>query len=1208
MSIWRSPVFYFGILLVLVVAAALAAPHVVPWNNYRGQLETTGQKLTGREVSIAGPIAVKLFPWPQLLAHDVAIGNPTGFTEGVFVRADTVRVRLALAGLFSGSLDVESVDVEKPVVNLQRNASGDVNWIFAPTEQVTGQGLLKRVKLDQITVSNGLVSFDDLRNARSLVFTGLNSTLSAQSILGPWRLGGDVKFKDVPMGLVVTTSAKEDGQPLKFTVKLLPKDESYPMASTEGAWDGKAFKGTMRIDPQEKSGEKTSAEGLLKPLSFQAKVDVTAERASLLDIRIAPFDRKDSGTLIEGAAVAEFGTQTQMRVDLKAPRVNLDSLLSSAALQQWRDGGLLQVANTVMAALPAKLETDYSLQVNTLTSGGQALNDVRLAGKVQREAIRINNFSAELPGRSVGAFDGVIFPGAEGSQVAGKFTFESADTRSFVTWLSPQWRTAIEKHWTGSRGHFVVEAGGLDWSTKRFALDNLLFKLDESPGRASYVSASDKVLASTLSIDTEYFDVDNFVANGLSIVRDGGLQSLASVLAQDVEDGGANNRYMFRATKLLLNGVTADEVALDVAAQSGGIDIKLLDIGSVRGARLRGGGKLVDSGNGPEGNLDFHLQAQDPQGFMRLTGLEYGDATWTQALGATSVDATVGVVPQKNGPEIKVVARGVSGAINGELVLSARDIAAGAGINLLVSGGLNSSNGAALTKLIGFEADADAGKGDIAFEFSGSTDKGYVFSTTWMLFGAAAQLIGTADITKPFYGLAAKLNLKAEQGEKALRALGLPIAMDGQQPLEVSAVVAAKDTGLSLIDIKGKVAGRGFSGDAVVSSEPFLTADIKADSLNVNEALALAFAPWRGRLANVADDFADPSATPLQGEVFVHPEIFNTGAGADVAEVVAGFGFEKTRRQLSINAAGDQGLKLDVTLANEGDSRSLKGQVRWPIDLATVLKTGSGAVLGRGDLVLDGDFVAVGRSPAAALQALEGKGNYALTGFAFPEITLQGFAQSVLAARTPDELSASLVRLESPPGTIIGQRIGTVAVTNGEMVFSAFSPEFAGVTVAVEPRVDLVAGQVKLATSIALTERADLPAVVVGYAGSSGNVAVRNATSALAAKLGYDLLSKEMAELERLQKEQEALAVKEEAQRKDDEKRFAEYQATRVELREQARVRRFAARLRDVRAAELSGLVTQALKAGPAVGKAEIAKHARRLAVVRGIRAGVPQP
>ena len=39
MKVWKSPVFYFGIVLVLVVLSAMLAPFVVDWGSYRAELE-----------------------------------------------------------------------------------------------------------------------------------------------------------------------------------------------------------------------------------------------------------------------------------------------------------------------------------------------------------------------------------------------------------------------------------------------------------------------------------------------------------------------------------------------------------------------------------------------------------------------------------------------------------------------------------------------------------------------------------------------------------------------------------------------------------------------------------------------------------------------------------------------------------------------------------------------------------------------------------------------------------------------------------------------------------------------------------------------------------------------------------------------------------------------------------------------------------------
>ncbi len=857
MSIWKSPVFYFGVVLLLLVMAALAAPYVVPWNNYRGELETFGRKLTGREVSIGGDIAVKLFPWPQLQARDVAIGNQKGFSEGAFIRADEVRVRLALGGLLNGSLDVESVEIEKPSVNLQRNATGDVNWFFDPQEKVTGQGLLSRVKLDQILVRGGLVSFDDLRNGNSTLVTALDATLSAQSILGPWRMQGKAKWNDIASNISVVTSQKEVGQPLKFTTKFAPVDLIYPQASLEGSWDGTAFKGAVRIDAQELKGEKLSAEGAFKPLAMQALVEASEERLSLLKIRIAPADKKDSGSLIEGDAVVDFGTQSVARIDLKSPRINMDTLVGAGAMQQWRDGGFLSVGNVLLSNMPAKLIADYRLNVSTLTSGGQALNDVRLSGSLQKEALRVLEFTAELPGRSVGVFDGIMFPGTTSAQLGGKFRFESADSRAFLSWFKPQWKDALAKHWTGSRGRLEVQSGTLDWTEDRLALNDIAYRFDGTDGTASITSGFGATGDVDVKIAAKQLDVDSLVPNGWSLIRDGGLPTLVATVGGSEDGANGALRLAVKIGSVLLNGVAAENIALNVVSNAKRFEITTLDIGNVGGARLQGGGTLLDEGNGPEGVLNFKLAAQDPRGFLRLAGLEYGAGNWTEALGVTQFDAKVTAVPQKSGPEVEVVVRGSSGALNAELVATARALEKGSNMSLAASGGLSSADSAALAKLVGVVPSGVVGAGDVTFEFNGSVNDGFVVSSRLKALDTVAVFEGTAKVLQPFLGVSGRLNVQADDGQALLRATGVPIVTAAGQALDGSAVVAAKDGGLSFIDIEGHAAGRRFAGGIDVSADKRVMADIETDSIDVRDVVSLAFLPWEGRVDDAGASFAD---------------------------------------------------------------------------------------------------------------------------------------------------------------------------------------------------------------------------------------------------------------------------------------------------------------------------------------------------------------
>ena len=137
--------------------------------------------------------------------------------------------------------------------------------------------------------------------------------------------------------------------------------------------------------------------------------------------------------------------------------------------------------------------------------------------------------------------------------------------------------------------------------------------------------------------------------------------------------------------------------------------------------------------------MKFDLQAQDPRGFLRLAGLVSGDGLWTEALGQTSIQATVKALPQKSGPELEVVARGSSGPLNMEIVATAREIEKLQGAMLAASGGLNSADSSALARLFGIQDARATGAGDVAFEFKGSMREGFVFSTSVKALDAVAN-------------------------------------------------------------------------------------------------------------------------------------------------------------------------------------------------------------------------------------------------------------------------------------------------------------------------------------------------------------------------------------------------------------------------------------------------------------------------------------
>ncbi len=258
MSIWKSPVFYFGLLLLIAVGGALAAPFIVDWNRYKTDLQSYGERLTGRAVEIKGPVSVRLFPFPRLQADNVVVANSDMPGGDAFITADQLVVRMALDGLFAGELRVEEIIVEKPVVALERGRNGEGNWTLEPQEELRKSGLLDKVRLDKIIVHDGTFLFVDRGKNAEMSIREFNGTFSAPNIQGPWRAAGRGSVASQIVDLQFTTSSYVKGQPLRAGFKILPTNPSLPVFSFDGQiaedgnnWQSQAGSGCGRPRQEE---------------------------------------------------------------------------------------------------------------------------------------------------------------------------------------------------------------------------------------------------------------------------------------------------------------------------------------------------------------------------------------------------------------------------------------------------------------------------------------------------------------------------------------------------------------------------------------------------------------------------------------------------------------------------------------------------------------------------------------------------------------------------------------------------------------------------------------------------------------------------------------------------------------------------------------------------------------------------------------------
>ena len=115
------------VLLVLVVVAALAAPYLLDVNRYRGRIQSELEQRMGRPVSL-GEMRLSVLPLAFRVNNPI-IGEDKNFDSGKpFAQAEELRVSAQLWPLLHGEIEVNSLELKRPRIELIRSRQGVWNF------------------------------------------------------------------------------------------------------------------------------------------------------------------------------------------------------------------------------------------------------------------------------------------------------------------------------------------------------------------------------------------------------------------------------------------------------------------------------------------------------------------------------------------------------------------------------------------------------------------------------------------------------------------------------------------------------------------------------------------------------------------------------------------------------------------------------------------------------------------------------------------------------------------------------------------------------------------------------------------------------------------------------------------------------------------------------------------------------------------------
>lgn len=1205
MSIWKSPVFYFGVALFLAVAAALLAPFVVDWNVYKPQLEAYGQRLSGRQVKIDGNIEIRLFPIPRLEADDVRLFNEDS-GDTVLAASDKIVVEVTLGGLLNGSLDVQAISFDAPVVNFIRRANGELNFLLAPDEDLQKSSLLKNVKLERITVKNGTLVIRDETRSFERAINNFDAVMSAQAVQGPWRLEGSGIQGGRAIGFNLSTGVYDAAQPFRFGLKVSPRDSALPQFFVEASLDKGKMTGGVKAEAVPREGAKASKENTFSNLTMTAKLDADFNRVKLKDVKIIPRDVKDGTTLVEGEITAEFGENVRVNSNLEAPRINLSGVTSTDGASGIDVAYLMATIDGFMKGVPENWQITTQTKITNLTLKDGALEDIEFVAETDQNALRIRRFAGRTPGRSRFLFDGLAFPAtAATTDLAGTLAFESSDLRAFSQWWKPDAAPSLAKYWTGGRGRIKGEAE-LKWSQGRVELEKLRYELDGIQGTAEIAYQAVGEGSSALSVAMPVLDLDSYL---VSASDPKARLNWIDVFREFSGEGRKSERQLtLNAGRLTLNGVAMQAVDIDLVTGPSGLIIKRFDVNSIAGASMKAEGQVMTSANGPQGGVEVSVSAQDLAGFIRFAGLPEPPPAALAALGPTKLRAFVDIQPGEIGTTASLIVEGDAARMSlrgtGKAILPPLEQTARIEGDLI----LNSEDGAQFLQWFGWNGEASAAPGKFALKFNGDTDKGLKTDATLSLFGTEIAMTGLTSVspdTKPEF--AGDVTVETADASQLARGLGVP--WQQAVPLKLKLNKARDESDQHQVKFSGTLGAEPVEGLVTLNKAGEMKADVALPPSKMADIFAPLLFAWNGSPPTLASRFAEIGSAQSTLEFWLRPKALELAPGWIVKEAAIGFKRESNRVNLVLRAKTNDHRPVKFEFSSSPGKDGLAHKFTWelPVPLG-LLFASNGETVVSGDVHASGIAEGRGDNLQTLLGNLGGNGAFGISTVKLGKIDVTGFVTGISTATAQEQVSTALSKLEEGAGSEVPETTGPLTLENGVINLIGLPAQFADAQAKLSLSADLSLQTVEARLAINLAKPTGAPVVEVNQSGGFGDVTRVVKSGALASLLGYDLLSRDMAELEKVQQEQERIAREEAEQVERDNAKFEAYQEQKAEIRLRQRELRVFASERTRRAKVLQEQLGAVFAEAAALRRPELARRNRELQVFRTTANGKASP
>lgn len=412
-------IWLLGGVVMLGVAAMFALPFLVDVNRYRPLIQDQIKTKLGRDV-VLGPMDLQVFPLTVRVQNFSIAEDPKFATGKPFASAKELRVHLGLFALLSGNVEVSSLLLESPKVEVVRDKAGV--WNFSSLGSGDSKSDSAGPSIARLAIADGTVGYFDALEPKPVrtQYDHLDVTLTDYAPGKKYGLEATVHLpgKDDP---VIHWAGSGQGKSVEGRVKFervtLAALRQFTGDPTLDEMDG-VLTGAMDVA----YGDSAAAKGTMEvaglrvrksQLDFPLKLDVDATHATAAKrTEVRKLD-----VLIGGTRFAVAGT------------VENDVAKLKVTTQQSPIAELLKLAATFGGGLDPGMQAKGSLSADIAVSGpvkkpayqgSLDISDLEIRNKGWQEPVRAAALKLSLTPAEIRSTPFQIDAG--GTKLQGNFT------------------------------------------------------------------------------------------------------------------------------------------------------------------------------------------------------------------------------------------------------------------------------------------------------------------------------------------------------------------------------------------------------------------------------------------------------------------------------------------------------------------------------------------------------------------------------------------------------------------------------------------------------------------------------------------------------------------------------------------------------------------------------------------------------------------